>query len=234
MKLPILIKEKFMCDYFVYGHFLGSDCYYVGCGNKERPYNSSSRKDIWKAIFSSIKPLVIILSKHRTKKSAYKEEQRTIKAFRKCKHPLINEENYSYWEGKTVSEEHKRKIGEASKNTPRTLAWNEAISKAKKGKSNGLEGREMPLNHRQKISEARLNSDKVKASAYKVWETRRKNGTANNFTTSKAKAVVCMESGKRFRCAKEAAKELQLSDKHIQACCVGRRKTHGGFTWRYD
>ena len=92
---------------------------------------------------------------------------------------------------------------------------------------------EMPLEHRKKISIARQNSEKVKKSGVKVWETRKRNGTDNGFTTSKAKKVRCMETGKIYRCAKEAAFELSLSDKHIQACCTGRRKSHGSFTWEY-
>jgi hypothetical protein len=135
--------------------------------------------------------------------------------------------------GRKLPIEQVERHREFLRNLPRTPEWNANISKAKIGKPNGLEGRVMSLEHRQKISEARITSEKVKASGSIIWEARRKNGTANNFTTSKAKAVKCLETNIIYRCAKEAAEMLKLSDKHIQACCTGKRETHGKLRWAY-
>jgi len=44
---------------------------------------------------------------------------------------------------------------------------------------------------------------------------------------------MCVELNKTFRYASEAAESLFCNAKHIQAVCVGRRKTHGGYTWKY-
>lgn len=135
--------------------------------------------------------------------------------------------------GRKLSEEHKAKIGKASKETQRTKEWNESISAAKKGRPNGLLGRKMSEEHKAKISASRLASEAVALSGNKIWEKRRANGTASGFQTSKAKAVVCVDSGIVYRCASEAAALLGLSDKHIQACCAGRRNKHGGYSWKY-
>lgn len=32
----------------------------------------------------------------------------------------------------------------------------------------------------------------------------------------------------------DVQRELGLYNSHISACCRGKRKTHGGFSWRYE
>lgn len=163
-----------------------------------------------------------------------KRDPKLIKRLVKAAHtPEANEKRAQLMRGRTLSEEHKQKISKGLQEVEHTPEWGKAISEGKKGKSNGLEGRVMPIEHRQKIAEARRNSPLVKASGQKIWENRRANGTASGFTTAKAKPVECVNTGKVYRCAAEAASILGLSDKHIQACCVGRRKTHGKLQWRY-
>ena len=136
--------------------------------------------------------------------------------------------------GRIVSEETKQKLSNTL--TGRKLSEENKlnISKAKKGKPNGLEGRIMPEEQKQKISAPRINNPNVILGMKKSWKTRRENGTAKGYTTKKARSVICLETGEKFRCAKEAAEKMKLSDKHIQACCVGRRPRHGGYTWKYE
>jgi hypothetical protein len=115
--------------------------------------------------------------------------------------------------GKTFSEEHRKKLSESHM---------------------GVARGEMPDYHRNKISEGRLKSEKVKASGLKIREARKKNGTDKGYFTSKAKEVLCIETNERYRSAKEAAVAVAGSDKNIQACCTGKKKSHKGFTWRYS
>lgn len=136
--------------------------------------------------------------------------------------------------GRTLTEEQKLKISEKNKGRKLTDEQKQNISKAKKGRPNGLEDRIMPEEHRKKIAESRKNNPNVLASIKKIWETRINNGTAKGFTTKKARSVICLETGEKFRCAKDAAEKMNLSDKHIQACCVGRRQKHGGYSWKYE
>lgn len=48
------------------------------------------------------------------------------------------------------------------------------------------------------------------------------------------KPVICMETGKRYKSALEAGKQLGINYKHICDCCRGRRKTTGSYHWEYD
>lgn len=49
----------------------------------------------------------------------------------------------------------------------------------------------------------------------------------------RSKPVYCVELDKTFKSIRQAAKELGLSDRHICECCKGKRKTEGGFYFRY-
>lgn len=38
---------------------------------------------------------------------------------------------------------------------------------------------------------------------------------------------------KKWNCAKDAARELNINDNHIGSCCRGKRKTTYGYIWKY-
>ena len=48
-----------------------------------------------------------------------------------------------------------------------------------------------------------------------------------------AKPVFCVELNKKFDCAKSAQEELGIDRMSIGKACRGKRKTAGGFHWRY-
>ena len=48
-----------------------------------------------------------------------------------------------------------------------------------------------------------------------------------------AKPVFCVELNKKFDCAKSAQEELGIDRMSIGKVCRGKRKTAGGFHWRY-
>lgn len=48
-----------------------------------------------------------------------------------------------------------------------------------------------------------------------------------------AKKVMCVETGKVYNCMKVAAEETGLFATAITQVCKGKRKTHGGFHWKY-
>lgn len=134
--------------------------------------------------------------------------------------------------GRNISEEHKQKVSEASKAHWQVVDRKEMgakISAAKKGRPNGRLGCTFTDEHKRKISEATKGRIYGKEITDKIRATKLARGN----TTKKARAVLCVENGVQYRCAKDAALALNLSDKHIQACCVGRRNKHGGFTFKY-
>jgi hypothetical protein len=209
-----------MNDFYVYGHFKGNVCMYVGAGREHRAWAFNKRSKRWFKEFVS-PPEVRILLQGLSQDQASEKEIEILAEYRAKGQATINctrggEKGIAWSRGKNLSTEHKL-----------------AISGAKKGKPNGLEGRKWSEAHKHKISESRRNSEKVKLAGAKIWETRRLNGTAQGFTTAKARAVRCVDTGEIFRTAREAAEKISGSDKHIQACCVGRRATHKKLRWEY-
>jgi hypothetical protein len=128
--------------------------------------------------------------------------------------------------GKKLSEEHKRKISEAGKGRIVSEETRKKISEANKGRG-GVKGRKHTESSKEKMSTAL--KERWQDPAYRKKMSVKKKG----WTTSKAKAVKCLETSEVFRSAKEAAEKLSCDAKHIQACCVGRRKTHGGYRFQY-
>lgn len=199
--------------YYVYAHYDAKDILvYIGKGSGRRAYLCAQRPEKWKKYFKNSKPTkIVIIEDNLTEEMAYQREMYHIsRAFEKGLAKLNTKQ------GPKHTEETKQKI-----------------SQNKIGKSNGLKGRIMPEEHKQKISIARLNSDKVKSSCKQIWETRKQNGTDKGWISDKAKPILCITTNKEFRCAKEAALFYNCSDKHIQACCTGRRETHAKMRWRY-
>ena len=45
--------------------------------------------------------------------------------------------------------------------------------------------------------------------------------------------VVCIETGEVFANATQAGKSTGIARQHINACCNGKRKTAGGYQWKY-
>lgn len=110
--------------------------------------------------------------------------------------------------GKTHSEESKRKM-----------------SAAKKGKSGH------PCSEKQKEAARRANTGKVVSE-----ETRKRLSEAKkgNVPVNKnLNPVYCLELDKVFANPSNAGEELGISSSNIIGCCEGKRKTCGGYHWRY-
>lgn len=75
------------------------------------------------------------------------------------------------------------------------------------------------------------------------WNTRQenivhsyKNGLQKWTEESRAKTgtkVVCLDSGTEYLCIGIAAEQTGVDRNNIVACCRGRRKTAGGYRWKY-
>ena len=142
--------------------------------------------------------------------------------------PEAIEKRASKLRGRKHTQEHKDKISESGMGRVMSQETKDKISAAKKGRSNGLEGKKHSQERKAKLSA--IMKERMKTDV-KLIEALKNRKSAK--TTKKAKAVLCIELDKIFRCAKDAALELGCSHKHIQACCVGRRKTHHGYRWTY-
>lgn len=114
--------------------------------------------------------------------------------------------------GKHLSEEAKRKISEARKGKkmpPKTKETCEKLSAA-------LTGREFSEEHKRHISES-------------------KKGVYSGHKNPRAKAVVCVETGQVFLCAKYAAEWVGCpgGNHNIISVCTEKLKHAYGYTWRY-
>jgi hypothetical protein len=162
-----------------------------------------------------------------------------------------------YWTGKKRDPETMRKL-QAAGHTPEAIAKRaakmrgkkltpeqcRAISERNKGVMLGFKHSEetrkkMRESHLGKpigpMSEAAKEKKRLAAIGRKLSEeAKRKIGDAHRgWKSPRAKEVFCVELGKTFRCAMDASKETSANVKHIQACCAGRRKKSGGYTWQY-
>lgn len=55
--------------------------------------------------------------------------------------------------------------------------------------------------------------------------------------SSRATPVIQYKNGievKRWKCIKTASRALNIQQANISACCANRRKTAGGYSWRYE
>ena len=129
--------------------------------------------------------------------------------------------------GRKLSSSHKKKIGQALSGTVRSEETKKKISDARKGQPNGRLGTKHSEETKKKISKAHMGR---KISQESI-EKRRKKLIGR--PSPKRKKVLCVTNGIIYSCAKEAAEKLGASDKHIQACCAGRRKSHKGMNFSY-
>ena len=144
--------------------------------------------------------------------------------------------------GVPLSEEHKKAIGEARKGVPLSDATKKAISDAmigipkpylkgvpkseahKKALSEALKGVPLSEAHKKALSDAKKGVPKSEAHKKAIGKARSK------------KILQFTKSGefiKEWPSAKEAERELGISHSSISGCCNGKRKSAGGYVWKY-
>lgn len=247
--------------YKIYAHYLDDECIYVGCGNEKRPFDFIRRNQNWKRKTKGRRPIVVFLDEKETWKDALECEKYHIDRMTASGFELMNQPPGRYWLGKkrdtelmaritklshtpeanekrsesmtgrTLTEEHKSKLGLKGELNPqfgkeRSAEHCKNLSESRKGIPLGP----MSEEHKAKISAATMGrrplTEEEQARRLATWKAR-------GGTTKKAKSLMCIESGTIYRSAKDAAEDLGLSDKHIQACCVGKRARHGKLTFKY-
>lgn len=156
----------------------------------------------------------IILFENLTKDEACQKEQELIKKYKS------NDRNYGYnlseggesgskgshW---IMSKETKRKMSEKLKGH---ISWNKGMKYTKEQKN--------------KISIATkkaMQNPEIKNKLHKK-------KTINKNTWKK---VVCVETNEIFESIIEASKNKKCKDSDISKVCKGKRKTCGGYHWRY-
>ena len=84
------------------------------------------------------------------------------------------------------------------------------------------------------------HNDDIKEHCYinnLYWTTQAENNVHNNraekVASKERKRVYCVELNKIFDGQSTAARELNISQGNISSCCRNKKKTAGGFHWRY-
>jgi len=93
------------------------------------------------------------------------------------------------------------------------------IGEAKKGKKQSEE-------HKRKISEAQKGKKHSEESKRKISE-------AQKNRKDLSKKVLCVETGEIFESTMEAERKTGIFQSNISLACSGKRKTTGGYHWRY-
>lgn len=129
--------------------------------------------------------------------------------------------------GKKHSPETLVKLSELKKGA-RHVNYGKHLSPETRAKiSAAQKGRPCPESKKKKLSEANKGKAPTRATIEK----------AREFSMSPenplCRAVVCVETGVEYFSASEAARQTGCSRTKITACCSGRRKSTGGFHWKY-
>lgn len=150
---------------------------------------------------------------------------------------------------KHLSEETKKKIGDANRGRRHTDEAKKKMSEQRRGENNVMYGKHHTDEARKKMSEAKKGkpgsprSDYQKERARQAnlgkevsLETRRKLSEANKGHIPYNKimrSVYCVELNKVFESPSDAGKEFKINSGNILACCEHKRKTCGGYHWMY-
>ena len=139
-------------------------------------------------------------------------EESKKKISKSLKGKYTGERNPNY--GKKASEETREKLSRINKLRWEDEEYRQMMIKKQSGENNYWYGKQLSEEHKKKLSEAKKGKYKRSDSPH-------------------AKAVYCYELDEIRLCAKEWADELKLSNAHISSCCTGKRKSTGGYHFRY-
>lgn len=150
---------------------------------------------------------------------------------------------------KRMSEETKKKIGNANRGRHHSDETKRKMSESRTGKNNGMFGKSHSEESKKKMSDSKIGRPGHKCTDYQKErakqanlgkdvseETRKKISEANigNVPYNKnLRPVYCIELQKIFECPASASKALNIRSNNIILCCEHIRQTCGGYHWMY-
>lgn len=227
-----------MSKYFVYMHTTPANKVYIGITSQEKPerrwqygYGYRTQTLFYRAIkkygWKNIKHEILFAG--LTKEQAEQKEIELIKKYGSTNPKLgYNCENGGNCFG-SHSEETKKKISQAQLGEKNHMYGKHSWSYGKKmppeiceknrlahlGKPSPNKGKKMPEEQKEKLRRPKTEEHKRKLSELK------------------SIAVICVETGERFESGKAAGEAKGISRGSIAHVVQGRRKTAGGYHWKY-
>lgn len=205
--------------YYTYAHYTAdtNELFYIGKGSNKRAWETAHRNLYWKRKVSKHGLNVKILAYWVNENDSFEHEKFLISTFKNLGMSLCNlTDGGEGLSGHVFSEKHKKLIGLRHKGKKKSP---EQIEKMRSTMLKKMEN----IEHRESIRKA--------LSGRTLSEEHRKNIQQGSTV---CKPVVCIETLIEYPSAKEAQRALQLSSSSsITACCKGRRKTCGGYSWKY-
>lgn len=122
------------------------------------------------------------------------------------------------------TEEAKEKIGARTRGTHLSESHRQRIGEAQRGDKNHASGKALSSEHKAKLSAA-LTGHSVPGTTRKAISDAKR---AKN-----ARPVLCVETGTCYGSPAEAAEKAGINRSSICSCCLGHRKTAGGYHWEY-
>ena len=130
---------------------------------------------------------------------------KTIEKINKNRNPKYGDEHWGY--GKHLSDDHKRKISESNKGKP---SW--------------IKEKHWDDEHKEKIRRSLIGRKQSKETREKILEAKQKPIIQYNKNKEKIAEYIS---------AVEAEKLTGVGRSHISQCCNGKRKSAGGYIWRF-
>ena len=134
-------------------------------------------------------------------------------------------------------DDYRKKAIAGMANKKRSDASRANISKAQKKRFEDAEQRKY-ISDRQK---GKLRSEKAKRKTsdslrlFYANEENKKRHSREMALRNQChnKRVVCIETGKTYKSIKDAADDMKLTHQNLSACLKGKRKTFGGYHWKF-
>lgn len=129
-------------------------------------------------------------------------------------------------ENSRLSEETRKKMSEAHLGEHRSKETRKKMSEAKKGM-------QFSEDHRQNLSKSHKGKILSKETRQKMSESQRKRVLSEDDNKSQKIPVLCVETNVVYYSIGEAERQTGIYHGSIIYCCKGKRKTAGGFHWKY-
>lgn len=140
--------------------------------------------------------------------------------------------------------------GETNKGFHRTEEFKQKLSATKKGHCSGANNNRYGTHHTEEtkvlIRDSQKGRTKAETTKKRMSESAKKRWGENNQAerqylreiniggkSARARAVICIETGKRYESMTEAERDIGVDVAGIVKCCKGLRDIAGGYHWVY-